>query len=66
MSDRRSPSRWLLAWLLLGFSGTGWSQATPQNLVFTCVTAAGRTLTSDRMIGECMDREQRVLARFER
>jgi hypothetical protein len=31
--------------------------------VFTCVNAAGRTLTSDRMIGECMDREQRVLAR---
>jgi hypothetical protein len=31
--------------------------------VFTCVNGAGRTLTSDRLIGECMDREQRVLAR---
>jgi hypothetical protein len=31
--------------------------------VFTCVNAAGRTLTSDRLIGECMDREQRVLGR---
>ena len=25
--------------------------------------AAGRALTSDRLIGECMDREQRVLSR---
>ena len=31
--------------------------------VFTCVAASGRTLTSDRLIGECMDREQRVLSR---
>lgn len=31
--------------------------------VFTCVAASGRTLTSDRLIGECMDREQRVLGR---
>jgi hypothetical protein len=30
--------------------------------VFTCTNAAGRTLTSDRLIGECMDREQRVLS----
>jgi hypothetical protein len=31
--------------------------------VFTCQANSGRTLTSDRLIGECMDREQRVLAR---
>jgi hypothetical protein len=31
--------------------------------VFTCVAASGRTLTSDRLIAECMDREQRVLSR---
>lgn len=31
--------------------------------VFTCVGPSGRTLTSDRMIAECMDREQRVLSR---
>jgi hypothetical protein len=30
--------------------------------VFTCVDAGGRTLTSDRLIAQCMDREQRVLA----
>lgn len=31
--------------------------------VFTCTNAAGRPITSDRLIPECMDREQRVLAR---
>lgn len=31
--------------------------------VFTCVDASGRTLTSDRLIAACMDREQRILAR---
>jgi len=31
--------------------------------VFTCVANSGRTLTSDRLIAECMDREQRVLSR---
>jgi hypothetical protein len=64
MHDRRPDPRRLLAWALLGVSGVTCAQAnTPQNLVFTCVNAAGRTLTSDRLIGECMDREQRVLAR---
>jgi hypothetical protein len=64
MPDRRHDPRRLLAWALLGFSGITCAQAlTPQNLVFTCVNAAGRTLTSDRLIGECMDREQRMLAR---
>ncbi len=33
--------------------------AAPQ--VYTCVAANGRTLTSDRPIVECLDREQRVL-----
>ena len=37
--------------------------AQPSNQVFTCVTANGRTITSDRLIAECMDREQRVLSR---
>jgi hypothetical protein len=40
-----------------------WAQGAPRGQVFTCVNAAGRTLTSDRLIAECMDREQRVLAR---
>jgi hypothetical protein len=65
MTDRRcSPPR-LLGWVLLGLSGVTCAQANtkPAELVFTCVNAAGRALTSDRLIGECMDREQRVLSR---
>lgn len=37
--------------------------ANAASQVFTCVAANGRTLTSDRLIAECMDREQRVLSR---
>lgn len=37
--------------------------AGPGGAIFTCVNAAGRTLTSDRPIPECLDREQRVLNR---
>jgi hypothetical protein len=50
--------------LLLAYANAG-AVADTLNYgqVFTCVNAAGRTLTSDRLIGECMDREQRVLAR---
>jgi hypothetical protein len=40
-----------------------WAQSASSRQVFTCVNAAGRTLTSDRLIAECMDREQRVLGR---
>ena len=38
-----------------------WSQ--PANNIFTCTNAKGQHLRSDRPIAECMDREQRVLAR---
>jgi hypothetical protein len=54
----------LAGWALLALAGAASAQATkPADLVFTCVNAAGRSLTSDRLIGECMDREQRVLSR---
>lgn len=39
------------------------AQAPSLGQVFTCTSAAGRVLTSDRLIAECMDREQRVLSR---
>jgi hypothetical protein len=49
--------------LLLAFAHDASAQrANARGQVFTCVNAAGRTLTSDRLIAECMDREQRVLA----
>jgi hypothetical protein len=65
MTDRRCFPPRLLGWVLLGLYGATCAQATtkPAELIFTCVNAAGRALTSDRLIGECMDREQRVLSR---
>jgi hypothetical protein len=67
MPDRRlfriAPR--LAGWALLGLAGAAFAQANTKSadMVFTCVNAAGRALTSDRLIAECMDREQRVLSR---
>src|SRR5262245_28400989 len=63
MTDRRCSLPRLAGWVLLGLSGAVCAQTKPGDLVFTCTNAAGRTLTSDRLIADCMDREQRVLAR---
>jgi hypothetical protein len=64
MNDRRRSPHRLLGWALLGLSTLACAQSGNSNeLVFTCVNAAGRSLTSDRLIGDCMDREQRVLSR---
>jgi hypothetical protein len=43
-------------------AGAAWAQ-TNMGQVFTCVDGAGRNLTSDRLIAQCMDREQRLLAK---
>ena len=51
----------LLALALLGASPPASSQTTGGRSIFTCVTAAGKTLTSDRLIADCVGREQRVL-----
>jgi hypothetical protein len=59
-----TPERWLLTAVLLWAGAVASVSAAPTaSQVFTCVDASGRTLTSDRLIGACMDREQRVLAR---
>jgi hypothetical protein len=50
-----------MAAMLACAAAGAWAQAGVRQ-VFTCTNAAGRTLTSDRLIGECMDREQRVLS----
>ena len=55
-------ARRLLTAALLS-TGAAVSAAPVAGQVFTCVTANGRTLSSDRLIGECMDREQRLLSR---
>lgn len=50
----------LLALALLGASP--WVSAqSGGRAIFTCVSAAGKTLTSDRLIADCIGREQRVL-----
>ncbi len=65
MTDRRRSPHRLLGCALLGLSALAHAQTRSgaNEQVFTCITAAGRVLTSDRLIGECMDREQRVLSR---
>jgi hypothetical protein len=55
--------RRLLAGLLCLGAAAGALAQQSSGQVFTCVANNGRTLTSDRLIGECMDREQRVLSR---
>ncbi len=65
MTAVATPRICLIGWVLLGLASATCAQAnTPSaTQVFTCVNAAGRSLTSDRLIGDCMDREQRVLSR---
>jgi len=50
-------------WLLAGTAAaqSQGASATPRE-IFTCVDAQGRTLTADRPIAACADREQRVLS----
>ena len=50
----------LLALALLAPAAAA-QQARDSGAIFTCTNAAGRKLTSDRPIAECLDREQRVL-----
>ena len=62
--NRPAYARLTAAALLVAVALPGaWAQSASSGQVFTCVNAAGRTLTSDRLIADCMDREQRVLAR---
>ena len=41
----------------------GAQAASPPGTIFTCNDAQGRKLTSDRLIAECIGREQRILNR---
>lgn len=54
--------RFAVAVLCVAAAGSA-SAAPSATQVFTCIGPNGRTLTSDRLIAACMDREQRVLAR---
>lgn len=47
--------------LLLGLAAdAGWAQASR---IYTCKDASGKTITSDRPLPECQDREQRILGK---
>jgi hypothetical protein len=55
-----SSARWRNALLcLLAIAPLAWAQNTGG--IYTCVDARGRTITSDRPIAACLDREQREL-----
>ncbi len=49
--------------LATGSAAAAWAQSPAgPRYIFQCTTPQGRTLTSDRLIGECNDREQRVFS----
>ncbi len=59
-------SKLVLAGLVVvaGSAGSALAQTkSSTGAIYTCVDGAGKRLTSDRLIGECLDREQRVLNR---
>ncbi len=49
---------------IAGLLATGAAAAWAQQGVFSCVDAKGKRLTSDRLIPECMDRDQKVMDRM--
>jgi hypothetical protein len=70
--DHGHPTRlraaaFFLAFLAMASSFCGAAHAQPQKVdgagpgIYTCTDARGRTLTADRPIAECSDREQREL-----
>lgn len=59
----RKAARMLLTGALLALTGIGaaHAQAATSPGIYSCVDAQGRTITSDRPILECIDREQKQL-----
>lgn len=62
-SRAQSRSAFLIASLVTACAVAAAQEQSPSKglLVYTCVDAMGRALSSDRPIKECMDREQRIL-----
>lgn len=66
--DHGKPHRLLAAasFFLVGFASVGVAHAqgkdVPAGSIYTCTDAQGRTLTADRPIPACNDREQRELS----
>ncbi|MFT7401583.1 MAG: hypothetical protein ACI83N_001176 [Hydrogenophaga sp.] len=62
LSFRRSFAA--LGALLVGaLAGNAWAQQPSGPGIYTCVDGKGRSITSDRPIMECLDREQRELSK---
>jgi len=69
LGQRTTVRRWAIRFAgllpLLVLAGAAWSQATGGPTVpsgiYSCTDARGRTITSDRRIPDCLDREQREL-----
>ncbi len=61
----RRDSLWLLALALAGagvsMGAVAQQQKSPGSYIFQCVDNQGRVLTSDRLIGQCNDREQKLM-----
>lgn len=64
MARLQSVTRWMAVCLMLGSVMCNVLHAqtdAPATGIYTCVDAKGRKLTSDRLIPECTDREQKML-----
>lgn len=59
--SHRSTARCALALYGAVLSLSALAQPAPPSSIYSCVTADGRRLTSDRPIRECLSREQQVL-----
>ena len=55
------PSGAFAALLVAAVSSVAQTRPTEPGAIFTCITAAGKRITADRPISECLDRDQNVL-----
>jgi hypothetical protein len=62
MNPIRRAARAALGIVLAGLA-VAFAQAAGTDIIYTCTDATGKRLTADRLIAECVGREQRVLAR---
>lgn len=63
MTGSPGTARLMFLGLLVAGTPAAWSQGTAStpSRIYSCVDATGKRITSDRLIPECVSREQRVL-----
>lgn len=59
LQDRTRCGTWSMLPLLLAAGTVAAQPASPSGSIYSCTDARGRTLTADRPIPDCSDREQR-------